>query len=156
MISHNYKMLFYISGADQRKRQSSASLAFVRGFPQWQVNSLHKWPVTRKMFPFDDVIILFLMLFCSQRDRQLEETRMWWNLYYNRNDLEKSLFRKYTEDDIRSGRAPLTVRSCRLDEGEIMPSEGWMKGDNFGKFARKQYLPWHFWCGNNRHISQIP
>ena len=32
------------SDADQRKHQSSASLAFV-------------WPVTRKMFPFDDVIM---------------------------------------------------------------------------------------------------
>ena len=33
-------------GLDQRKHQSPASLAFVR----------HKWPVTRKLFPFDDVI----------------------------------------------------------------------------------------------------
>ena len=42
------------SGADQRKHQSSASLAFVRGIHRWPVNSPHKWPVTRKMFPFDD------------------------------------------------------------------------------------------------------
>ena len=45
------------SGADQRKHQSSASLAFVRGIHWWPVNSPHKWPVTRKMFPFDDVIM---------------------------------------------------------------------------------------------------
>ena len=45
------------SGADQRKPQSSASLAFVRGIHRGPVNSLHKWPVTRKMFPFDDVIM---------------------------------------------------------------------------------------------------
>ena len=32
------------SGADQRKHR-------------WPVNSPHKWPVTRKMFPFDDVIM---------------------------------------------------------------------------------------------------
>ena len=39
------------SGADKRKHQSSASLAFV--------------PVTRKMFPFDDVIMdeLYLLLY---------------------------------------------------------------------------------------------
>ena len=43
------------SGADQRKHQSSASLAFVRGIHRWPVNSRHKWLVTRKMFPFDDV-----------------------------------------------------------------------------------------------------
>ena len=45
------------SGADQRKYQSSASLAFVRRIHRSQVNSPHKWPVTRKMFPFDDVIM---------------------------------------------------------------------------------------------------
>ena len=45
------------SGADQRKHQSSASLAFVRGIHRWPVNSPHKWPVTQKMFPFDDVIM---------------------------------------------------------------------------------------------------
>ena len=45
------------SDADQRKHQSSASLAFVRGIHQGPVNSPHKWPVTRKMFPFDDVIM---------------------------------------------------------------------------------------------------
>ena len=46
------------SGADKRKHQSSASLAFVRGIHRWPVNSPHTWPVTRKMFPFDDVIML--------------------------------------------------------------------------------------------------
>ena len=43
--------------ADQRKHQSSASLAFVRGIHRRPVNSPHKWPVRRKMFPFDDVIV---------------------------------------------------------------------------------------------------
>ena len=45
------------SGTDQRKHQSSASLAFVRGIHRGPVNSPHKGPVTRKMFPFDDVIM---------------------------------------------------------------------------------------------------
>ena len=45
------------SDADQGKHQSSASLAFVRKIHRWTVNSPHKWPVTRKMFPFDDVIM---------------------------------------------------------------------------------------------------
>ena len=45
-------------GADQRKLQSSASLAFVRGIHRWPVNSPHKGPVTRKMFPFDDVSMI--------------------------------------------------------------------------------------------------
>ena len=45
------------SGADHRKHQSSASLAFVRGIHRWPVNSPHKGPVTRKIFPFGDVIM---------------------------------------------------------------------------------------------------
>ena len=48
------------SDAD-RKHQSSTSLAFVRGIHRWPVNSPHKMPVTRKMFPFDDVIMVTKM-----------------------------------------------------------------------------------------------
>ena len=40
------------SDADQRKHQSSASLAFV-----WECEFPAQCPVTRKMFPFDDVIM---------------------------------------------------------------------------------------------------
>ena len=47
------------SDADQRKHQSSASLAFVRGIHRGPVNFPHKWLVTRKMFPFDDVIMWY-------------------------------------------------------------------------------------------------
>ena len=46
------------SGADQSKHQSSMSLAFVWGIHRGPVNSPHKWPVTRKIFPFDDVIMV--------------------------------------------------------------------------------------------------
>ena len=76
------------SGADQRKHQSSASLAFVWGIHRCPVNSPHKRPVTRKMFLFDDVIrddsfdkILLLMIplmavalshdYCHFTDRHL-------------------------------------------------------------------------------------
>ena len=37
------------SDADQRKHQSSASLAFVQGIHRWPVNSPHKGPVTHLM-----------------------------------------------------------------------------------------------------------
>ena len=40
------------SGADGRKHKRSVSLAFVRGIHRYPVNSPHKRPVTRKMFPF--------------------------------------------------------------------------------------------------------
>ena len=49
------------SSTNQRKHQSSASLAFVWGIHRWPVNSPHKWPVTRKMFPFDDVIMMYVL-----------------------------------------------------------------------------------------------
>ena len=49
------------TGADQRKHQSPASLAFVRGIHRSSINSPHKGPVTRKIFPFDDVIMRCLL-----------------------------------------------------------------------------------------------
>ena len=53
------------SDADQRKHQSSVSLAFVRGIHRGPVKSPHKWPVMRKMFPFDDVIMI-TRSFCEE------------------------------------------------------------------------------------------
>ena len=51
-------IVYVFSGADQRKHQSFASLAFVWGIHRGPVNFPHKWSVRRKMFPFDDVIII--------------------------------------------------------------------------------------------------
>ena len=53
------------SDADQGKYQSSASLALLRGNHRGPVNSPHKCSVTRKKFPFDDVIMK--TLFCDSR-----------------------------------------------------------------------------------------
>ena len=53
------------SGVDQRKHQSSVSLAFVWGIHRGPMNSPHKWPVTRKMFPFDDVIMIVLRIWLT-------------------------------------------------------------------------------------------
>ena len=55
-ISIICSIVFFFSGANQRKHQSSTSLAFVSGIHRWPVDSPHKGPVTWKMFPFDDVI----------------------------------------------------------------------------------------------------
>ena len=57
------------SSTDERKHQTSASLAFVRGIYRWSVNCPHKRQVTRKIFPFDDVIMLF--------GTRLESTQEW-------------------------------------------------------------------------------
>ena len=50
------------SDAAQRKHQSSASLAFVWVIHRWPVNSPHKCPVMRKLFPFDDVIMFLVII----------------------------------------------------------------------------------------------
>ena len=63
------------SDADQRKHQSSASLAFVRGIHRWSVNSPHKWPVTRKMFPFDIVIMLY-----KDQSQEYPQKNIWFHL----------------------------------------------------------------------------
>ena len=60
------------TGADQRKHQSTVSLAFVRGIHRWPVNSLHKGLVSCKMFPFDDVIMVQVNAeFCGQSQFKL-------------------------------------------------------------------------------------
>ena len=53
------------SGADQRKHQSSASLAFVSGIYRWQLNSPQRESVTHKIFPFDDVIMPIRILWST-------------------------------------------------------------------------------------------
>ena len=74
-VSNYHHMVVYsavYSGADQIKHQSFASLAFVRGIHRWPVNSPHKGPVTRKMFPFDNVIVT---CYCIWQD--LMENNLW-------------------------------------------------------------------------------
>ena len=68
------------SGADQRKRQGSASMAFVRGIHRWPVNYPHKCPVTRKMFPFDNVIMLYASIVMGMshvRKTNVEKLHNW-------------------------------------------------------------------------------
>ena len=87
------------SDVNQRKHQSSASLAFVREIHRGPVNFLHKWPVTRKMFPFDDVIMRWttcytscptklpkLLLFCrifSNVISQIKIDALWFEFHWN-------------------------------------------------------------------------
>ena len=47
------------SGADHRNHKSSVSLEFLKGIHRWLMDSPHKGPVMRRIFPFDDVIMQF-------------------------------------------------------------------------------------------------
>ena len=70
------------SGADQRKHQSSASLAFVPGIHRGPVNSSHKWLVTRKVFPFDDVITIYRSVPGWTIDSPCDaRCRRWWSIF---------------------------------------------------------------------------
>ena len=62
-------------GPHQRKHQSSMSLAFVQGIHWWLVNSPHKMPVTWKMFPSDDVIMLICM-----HNRTIAKSMVWYSV----------------------------------------------------------------------------
>ena len=79
------------SHADQRKHQSSASLAFVWWIHRWPVNSPHKWPVTRKIFPLDDVIMITST---SLRDQWVNTS---WDVQYNFKALSKCMYLRHNE-----------------------------------------------------------
>ena len=95
-IDQNLRILMYPTKAwtlthwiHQRNHQSSASLAFVWGIHRGPVNSPHKWPVTRKMFPFDDVIMdsdrILRLRGCDTVSSSMEILRYhlipMWNIY---------------------------------------------------------------------------
>ena len=64
--NHQPDCLLNRSSTGDRKLLRSASLAFVRGIHRWSVNSPHKGTVTRKIYPFDDVIMT--VKYCRRND----------------------------------------------------------------------------------------
>ena len=87
------------------------------GIHRWPVNSPHKWPVTQKMFPFDDVIVysgitlsmmcsLFPWLLASLGHQQLQ---------YRFRDL-----RKFSCRQVVSGYNAYSMERCRMS---IMKSQ---------------------------------
>ena len=72
------------SGVYQRKHQSSVPLAFVRGIQWWPMDSPHKGPVNRKMFPFDDVIMV-----CKSFVRNIISRYVIWTNSYSAWEIKK-------------------------------------------------------------------
>ena len=103
-------------GADQWKHQSSASLAFVWGSHRWPVNSPHTWPVTRKMFPFDDVIVT-----CDgkiphwQPGRPMGKSRVYIYCAFDRHCVIDDIF--YTEPAVHKMISQRLLYMCHWSSG---------------------------------------
>ena len=104
------------STADQREHQSSASLAVVCGIHRWSVNSPHKWPVTRKRFPFDDVIM-----------KSSDCVHAEWFMYSHGNLIEStltatSLWWISAKKDVTPLLAAMALRLCCINPSIISPA----------------------------------
>ena len=80
------------SSADQRIHQSFASLPSVWGIHRWPVHFPHKGPVTRNIFPFDDVIMGFTSRSTSKAENFSISWRHHGSQYYWLVLLRTSLF----------------------------------------------------------------
>ena len=105
------------SDADQEQHQSSPSLAFVRGIHRGPVNSLHKWPVTRKMFPFDDVIMINTYITVAHCFGEFEMQKslpvpFWCHIYSLFGEREEDNHKSYTQAHsmVRYGKYKLAYR----------------------------------------------
>ena len=94
------------SDVNQRKHQSSASLAFVREIHRGPVNFPHKWPVTRKMFPFDDVIMIPM----NSREVNVQSWDSW--VHYRSRKTKKFRWIPLTEGQYRGMCFHLMTSSC--------------------------------------------
>ena len=89
--------------SDQRKHQSSASLVFVRGKHRWPLDSRHKRPVLRKMFPFDDVIVytrfVFLFLWTMMISDTLIFIWAWYGIFHSLQGKQFALLSSITTEN---------------------------------------------------------
>ena len=115
--------------ADQRKHQSSGSLVFVWGIHRWPVNSPHKGPVTRKMFPFDDVIMWSWILVLTVRDFgrcHCPWTQQWWDWWRHPSAVRWLIWAGPGErHTARTGGKMVGLTHWPL--GDIVPCEIWME-----------------------------
>ena len=119
------------SGADQRKHQRSTSLTLVKRMHRWPMDSPHKGPVTRKMFPFDNVVcnewnqhpLTKMTLYNLDKNSSdvlgisTAVSEMFWNLYYHLNChfimvwIVELLLRFWNRYLVRADSAPIHYRN---------------------------------------------
>ena len=128
------------SGDDQIKHQNSVSLVFVWGIHRWSVNSPHKWPVTRKMFPFDDVN-MNPCVNCGQLDQTVfsvdhqQSTYLW---YYWFQDFS---YRVSTERKITRGSWFLIQPSQNIIQSSVIITQSNIVGQNINQMLDLQKTP---------------
>ena len=75
-------LLSYLFRRRSKKTSKLRVMAFLREIHQWPVNSPHKGPVTRKKFPFDDVIIHMTTVVLNLHIVVLEEIHLRCSMFY--------------------------------------------------------------------------
>ena len=130
ITSHTLVYSNVCSGANQRKHHSSASLAFVRGIHRWPVNSPYKWQATRKMFPFDDVIMI-----CSKS---------------NYNDCYTLVF-SLNPKKLRTSYVITLDNNSTCDEA--LKNDAEISGD---QQLRTLHISWKFQCRLSMHCKVVP
>ena len=145
------------SRTDERKLQSSASLSFVRGIHRWPVNSPHKGPVMRKIFPFDDVIMILMGLSPRHNGRfNITLDVLSWDLAKPRNpEISSRVFRSLCKQLwCRTMRLLIHLsldNTCAISRTIFSDAFSWMKIDEFGLrfhwilFLRVQLTTFQHW-----------
>ena len=97
------------SCADQRRHKNSVSLAFVRGIHRRPVNSPHtKGPVTRKIFPFNDVI-MFTYASDPPNIRLYHRIMRWgWKTKINETETKQQTSNNTNAHDLQNAKGEIT------------------------------------------------
>ena len=151
------------SGTDQRKHQSTAPLDFVRGSHRWPLNSRYKGQATRKMFPFDDVIMYWKSSRKFKRNRWIFKNRqtMCWRfttpcVYSLRSGDAYICVRKLTIIGSDNGLSPsrhqaIWTRTEILSIGPLGKKLKWNLQRNWYIFIQEKCI-WKCRLGNGCHF----
>ena len=102
--SHDYLLNRFFTRRS-KKHESSASLTYVWGLHRWPGNSPHKGPVTRKMFPFDDVI----MVMGSSITVEIDTHRGFWSVIHTMSTQNAIIHQQWVFTNRYTGRQPIPM-----------------------------------------------
>ena len=129
-------------GGDQRKYQRSVPLAFLRGIHRWPVNSPHKCPVKRKMFPFHYVIIYACVTGSCTHFRNVVPN-VWHNMFDNAGGIK--LVNKMWKDTYLQHIINVTNLSSDQWNSYIIYGQNWIRNSQ-----TKQHGYWKYCFSSER------